>query len=134
MPEARLEDVGAPGGERTEELVGERLASRDTYRERGVMGAEQRCDRAQEVRLADARRTADEQRVVRLRGHLCDRERSCVRKAVAVADHELLEGELRVPARRNAEGRLEHVGPALAPVAVRGAIGGVLSGDELHDR
>ena len=44
-------------------------------------------------------RPVDEERVVGLRGHLGDRQRRCVGEAVRGADHELLEGVLRVEAR-----------------------------------
>src|SRR2546426_1939579 len=98
------------------------------------MGLEQRRDRAQEVRLANTWRTADEQRVVCVRWHLCDRKRGCVRETVAIADHELLERELWVPARRGAEGRSGLVRPALARVAVPHAVVAVSRGYELHDR
>ncbi len=50
--------------------------------------------------LADAGGAADEQRVVGLRGHLGDGQGGGVGEAVAVADDELLEGELGVAERR----------------------------------
>ena len=59
--------------------------------------------------LADSGRTADEQRVVGLRRHLGDRQRGGVRQTVAVADHELVEGELGVA---------ERPGPELGPAFV----------------
>ena len=49
--------------------------------------------------LADPGRAADEQRVVGLGGHLGDGQRGGVGEAVAVADDELLEGELGVAER-----------------------------------
>ena len=48
-------------------------------------------------------RAADEQRVVGLGGHLGDGQRGGVGEAVAVADHELVEGELGVAERRSVE-------------------------------
>ncbi len=48
------------------------------------------------MRLADARRPADEQRVVGLRGHLRDSQGGGVGQTVAVADHELIERELGI--------------------------------------
>src|SRR5207302_1623964 len=58
----------------------------------------------------------------------------CVRETVAIADHELLERELWVPARRGAEGRSGLVRPALARVAVPHAVVAVSRRYELHDR
>jgi len=58
------------------------------------------CDRAQQVRLADAWWPADEQGVVRVSGHLGDRQRGGVGEPVAVADHELVEGQLGVAERK----------------------------------
>ncbi len=91
-----------PLAERAEELVGERLAGRRADGEAGVVGQQQVGDRAEQVRLADARGPADEQRVVGLRGHLGDGQRGGVGEAVAVADHELVEGELGVAERARA--------------------------------
>jgi hypothetical protein len=54
------------------------------------------ADRVQQVRLAEARRAVEEERVVRLAGQLGDGERRRVGKAVGVADDELVERELRV--------------------------------------
>ena len=59
----------------------------------------------QQVRLADAGRAADEQRVVGLRGHLGDGQRGGVGEPVAVADHELVERELGVAERAAASRR-----------------------------
>ena len=57
-----------PSVERAEELVGERLAGCEADGEAGVVGEQQARDRAEQVRLADAGRAADEQRVVGLAG------------------------------------------------------------------
>ena len=56
-------------------------------------------DGVQEVRLADARRAAEEQRVVGGAGVLGDCERRRVREAVARAEHELVEAQLGVERR-----------------------------------
>ena len=65
----------------------------------GLCDEQQARDRAQQVGLADTGRSADEQRVVGLRRHLGDGQRGGVREAVAVADHELVEGELGIAER-----------------------------------
>ena len=57
-------------------------------------------DRLQEVRLAEPGAAVDEERVVRLRRRLGDRERGRVRETVRRADHERVERVLRVHARR----------------------------------
>src|SRR6185312_265112 len=54
----------------------------------------------QQVRLAEPGLPVDEQRVVRLGRGLGDRYRRRMREPVARADHEGLEGVLRVQARR----------------------------------
>ncbi len=53
-------------------------------------------DRAQQVCLADAGGAADEEWVVRVAREFSDRQRRGVGEPVAVADDELLEGELGV--------------------------------------
>jgi hypothetical protein len=67
--------------------------------QRTVVGLQHRRDRAQQMRLADAGRAADEQRVVCVRGQLGDGQRRGVGEPVAVADHELPERELWVGGR-----------------------------------
>jgi hypothetical protein len=52
----------------------------------------------EQVRLAEAGAAVDEERVVRLRGRLRDRERRRVREPVRRADHERVERVLRVQA------------------------------------
>ena len=54
------------------------------------------ADRVQQVRLAEAGRAVEEERVVGLAGQLGDGERGGVGEAVAVADDELVERELGV--------------------------------------
>ena len=56
-------------------------------------------DRVQQVGLAEAGLAVDEQRVVRLRRRLRDGDRRGVREPVAGADHEGVEGVLRVQPR-----------------------------------
>ena len=75
----------------------------------GAVAEQQVGDRAQQVGLADAGRPADEERVVGLRGHLGDGQRGGVGEAVAVADDELVEGELGVAERPGVLGRLAGV-------------------------
>ncbi len=99
VAEAGLEGVGAPTAERVEEVVGEGLAGGAADGQAGAVREQQVGDRAEQVGLADAGRTADEQRVVGLRGHLGDGQRRGVRKPVAVADDELLECQLGVAER-----------------------------------
>src|ERR1019366_5730537 len=96
VAKARLEGVGLPTAEGVEELVGERLAGRASNAEPRTMGEQKACDRAQQVGLADARRAADEEGVVRLGRHLGDGQSGRVREPIAVADHELLEGQLGI--------------------------------------
>ena len=64
-----------------------------------VVAEQEVGDGAEQVGLADAGRAAEEQWVVCLGWHLCDRERGGVREPVAVADHELVEGQLGVAER-----------------------------------
>ena len=99
VAEAGLEGVGVAAAERAEELVGEGLAGGAADRQPGAVGEQEVRDRAEQVGLADAGRAADEQRVVGLGRHLGDGERGGVREAVAVADDELVEGELGVAER-----------------------------------
>ena len=96
VAKVRLEGLGLSARERSEKLVGERLSGRAPHREAGTMGQDEVRDRAEQMRLAHARRAIDEERVVGVPGHLGDGECSCVGKSVAIADHEMLEGELRV--------------------------------------
>ncbi len=78
--------------------------------------------------LADAGRAADEQRVVRLRWHLGDRQRGGVGEPVAVADHELVEGELGVAERARRRARSERAvriaAGARCEAGARCAVGG----------
>ena len=85
---ALLEPLDALVAERVDEVVHERLA-RDVARGQpaGVLARVLR-DRLQQVRLAEAGAAVDEQRVVRLRRRLGDRERGSVREAVRRADDE----------------------------------------------
>src|SRR5215471_3363395 len=89
----------------------------------------------QQMRLAEAGIAVNEQRVVGLRRCLGDSERRRVREAVAGANHECLEGVLRVkpglcrppgdlPRQRRCAGYARR-GP---PVAVRTWRGGTLPG------
>ncbi len=141
VAEARLEALGLAAAEGAEELVREGLAGRAADGQARVVGEQEARDRAQQVGLADSRRTADEERVVGLRGHLGDRQRGGVGEPVAVADDELVEGELGVaqrPAERTevwARGRF--IGPAGACAmrspprfarCVRALLGGLAGG------
>ena len=91
-------------------------------RQAGVVGEQQVGDRAEQVRLANARGAADEQRVVGLRGHLGDGQRGGVGEAVAVADDELVEGQLGVAERAGAGRARRDVGRR-APAALARATG-----------
>ena len=102
LAKAGLEASASSAGERAEELVREVLAGGAAHDQPRVVGEQQGCDRAQQVGLADAGRSADEQRVVGLRRHLGDGQRGGVRQAVAVADHELVEAQLRIAERPGA--------------------------------
>ena len=102
MAEAGLEALGLAAAERAQELVREGLAGGAAHDEPGVVGQHEPRYRAEQVGLSDSRRAADEQRVVGLCGHLRDGERRGVREAVAVADDELLEGQLGVAQRAGA--------------------------------
>ena len=88
----------------------------------GLCDEQQVGDRAQQVRLADAGRAADEQRVVRLGGHLGDGQGSGVGEAVGVADHELVERQLGVAERprRGSAGRRAKAAVGCAVVVPRG--------------
>ena len=63
------------------------------------------CDGVQQVGLAETGVAVDEQRVVRAAGCLGDGDGGGMRKAVAVADHEGLEGVALVQPRRWSSGR-----------------------------
>ena len=112
VAEAGLEGLRATATERAEELVREGLTGRAADAERRVVGQQQVRDRAQQVGLADARRTADEQGVVGLGGHLGDGERRGVREPVGVADDELVEGQLGVAQRADRRAGSRRSGPS----------------------
>ena len=79
-----------------EELVGEGLDRRVADAEPAAVGEDVVADRVQQVGLADARRSVDEERVVGVAGELGHGQGGGVGEAVGVADDELLEGQLRV--------------------------------------
>ena len=58
------------------------------------------ANRVQQVGLAQARTAVDEQRVVHDAGLLCHGEGACMSKAVGLADHEGIEGVIRVQSSR----------------------------------
>ncbi len=99
--------------------------------QRRVVADEQVGDRAEQVGLADAGGPADEQRVVGLRRHLGDGQRSGVGEPVGVADHELVEGQLRVAERSawagecalRSCGRSRGDGPRAARTTLAGGVG-----------
>ena len=78
--------------QRADEVVGERLGGRVAHGQPAAVLVDVVGDRVQQVRLAEAGRAADEQRVVGQAGHLGDGQRGRVGEPVAVADHELVEG------------------------------------------
>src|ERR1700747_2427869 len=77
-----LEPLDPLVAEGVDEVVDERLARdiADGRRGRGLRDVLRY--RLEEVRLAKASPAVDEERVVRLRGRLCDGQRSCVREAI----------------------------------------------------
>ena len=95
-----LEGVGVAAVDGADEVVGEGLGRGVADGRAAAVGRDVVPDRVQEVRLAEAGRAADEERVVGDAGHLGDREGGGVREAVGVADDELLEGLARVEAGR----------------------------------
>ena len=107
---AGLEGLVAGGLQRRDELVGERLGGRVADAEaRGVV-AQVVGDRRQQVGLAQPRRAVEEERVVGLRRRLGDGQGGAVGEAVAGADHEALEGVVRVQLERRLAG--SPLGPA----------------------
>ena len=88
-----LEGLERAGVQRAHELVGEGLGGRVEDAEPVAVVGDVVGDRVQEMRLAEAGRAADEERVVREARHLGDREGGGVGEAVRVADHELVERE-----------------------------------------
>ena len=99
-----LEAIDVLAVERAEEVVRERLGGGVADGRAAAVGGHVVADRVQEVRLAEAGRAADEERVVGEAGHLGDRERRGVGEAVGVADDELLEGVAGVEAPRRVGG------------------------------
>ncbi len=71
----------------------------------GVQGLRVVADRVQQVRLAETRAAVDEQRVVGLRGRLRHGDGGRVGEPVGLADHEVVEGVLRVEPRLVADRR-----------------------------
>ena len=88
---ALLEALGPFGAQRGDELAGEALGGGVVDGQLGVVVAVVARDRAQEVRLAEPRRTVQEERVVGLARKLGDRQRGGVREPAAGADHEPVE-------------------------------------------
>ena len=97
---ALLEALDPLVAQRVDEVVHEGLARHVAHRELALVLADVLRDRLQEVGLAEPGAAVDEERVVRLRRRLGDRERGRVREAVRRADHERVEGVLRVAGRR----------------------------------
>ena len=93
---ALLEPLDPLVAQRVDEVVHERLGGDVADREVERVPADVVRDRVQQMRLAEPRVAVDEERVVGLRRRLGDRERSGVREAVRRADHERVEGVLRV--------------------------------------
>ena len=99
LAEALLEATRAPFAHRVDELARELL-------DRGVANREARAEAldvvahgVQQMRLAQAGRAVQEERVVRVARQLGDGERRRMGEVVLLADHELLEGVLRVQVR-----------------------------------
>ena len=116
---ALLEALDPLVAERVDEVVHERLA-RDVADARvgGVLAHVLR-DRLQQMRLAEAGAAVDEERVVGLRRRFGDRERGRVREAVRRADHEGVEGVLRVEAAALGPARLDPLDDRRRPRARR---------------
>ena len=91
VAEARLEGVHATFVQGCLKLVGEGLAGAGADAQAGIVAEDHARDRAQEVGLADPRRTADEEWVVGLSGELGNGQSGGVGEPVAVADDEVLE-------------------------------------------
>ena len=98
---ALLEPLDALVAQAVDEVVHECLRRHVAAREPAAVVGDEVRDRVQQVRLAEPRVAVDEERVVRLRGRLGDCERRSVREPVRRADHERVEGVLRVDADRH---------------------------------
>ena len=101
--------VGVAAADGLDELRRELLDGRVADAQAVAVALDVVADRVQQVRLAEPGRAVDEERVLGLGGQLRDGQRGRVGEPVAVADHELLEGVLRVeavrpPARRRERG------------------------------
>ncbi len=77
-------------------MVGERLDGRVANDRAAAERQDVVADGVEQVRLAQAGRRVQEQRVVGLAGKLGDRQRRGVGKTVSVADDELVEAVARV--------------------------------------
>ena len=97
---ALLEALDPLVAQRVDEVVHERLRGDVAHGHVRRVRADVVRDRVQQVRLPEAGVPVDEERVVGLGRRLGDRERGCVREAVRRADHERVEGVLRVDAAR----------------------------------
>ncbi len=125
-PKAGLEAVHPALPEGQLELVGEGLSGADADAQARAVAQHDARYRVQEVGLADARGTADEERVVGLPGQLCDGQRCGVCKAVGVADYEVLERKPWVAERVGWRRALGFV--VLPPVGHPSLVGGVEPG------
>ena len=108
--EAPFELLEVACGERRQEGVGELFGRRVAHGEPATEGGDVVADRMEQVRLAETRGAVDEQRVVGLRGHFGDGQRSGVGEAVGRPDDELLEGVLRVQRRQRVARGARRVG------------------------
>src|SRR5215211_3685166 len=95
---ALLEPLDPLVAQRVDEVVHERLARDVASGEMTRVLGDVPGDRLQEVSLAETRTAVDEEWVVRLRGSFGDRKRGRVGEAVRRADHEGVEGVLRIQA------------------------------------
>ena len=91
-----LEGVQRARPDRSDELVRERLDGRVPDNGTATEGQDVVADRVEQVRLAQARRSVKEERVVGLAGKLRDRQRRGVGEAIAVANDELVEAVARI--------------------------------------
>ncbi len=97
---APAEALGLAVANRVDEVVGELLGADVPHARAGEQAHRVVADGVQQVCLAKTRLAVDEQRVVRLRRRLRDRDGRRVGEPVARADDEGLEGVLRVEPRR----------------------------------
>ena len=126
VPVGLFEAIDRSRPERSDEVVGERLDGRVSDDRAAAEREHVVADGVEEVRLAEARRGVEEQRVVGLAGKLRDRQRRGVGEAIAVADDELVEAVAGV---QRAGGEVEALGLGARSVRAIGTMAGELELD-----